>query len=119
MTKPKTKNKNHCSKCHSKHYPPTGKKCQNVVENVKNDPSNSVLPVTSSDSDSDVRDSGVGAFNVDMGGMKKVTRQKDCFVKRVSTPGHSRPSDQADNSETSEDEHPSGGLQALILKELQ
>ena len=60
----------------------------------------------------------MGAFNVNMG-KKKITQQKDCFVKRVSNPGHSRPSDQADGSETSEDEHPSGGLEALILKKLQ
>ena len=90
------------------------------MDNVKNDPSTSVHPVTSSsESDSDVRGLGVGAVNVDIGVKKKITRQKDCSVKKVSTPGHSRPNDQADGSETSEDEHPSGGLQALILKELQ
>ena len=59
---------------------------------------------SSSNSDSDVRDSGVGA------------KQKDCSDKRVSTPGHSRPSD---DSQSSEDEHPIEGLQALIMKELQ
>ena len=120
MTEPKNKNKNYCSKCHSKHYPPTGKKCQVMMDNITNDPSTSVHPVNSSgDSDSDVRDSRVGAVNVDMGVKKKITRQKDCSVRRVSTSGQSRPSDQADDSETSEDEHPSGGLQTLILKELQ
>ena len=119
MTKPKAKNKNHCSKCHCKHYPPTGKKCQNVMDKLKNQPSTSVDPVTaSSDRGSDAQDSGMGAFNVDMG-KKKVTQQKDCVVKRVSNPGQARPSDHTDDSDTSEDERPSGGLQALILKELQ
>ena len=120
MTKPKNKNKNYCSTCHSKHFPSMGKKCQVMMDNVINNPSTSVHPVnSSSDSDSDVRDSRVGAVNVDMGVKKKITRQKDCSVRRVSTPGQSRPSDQADGSETPEDGHPSGGLQALILKELQ
>ena len=119
MTKPKVKNRNYCSKCHSKHYPPTGKKCQNVMDKLKNQPSTSVDPVTlSSDSGSDGRDSGMGVFNVDMG-KKKVTQQKDCVFKRVSNPGQARPSDHTDGSDISEDECPSGGLEALILKELQ
>ena len=60
-----------------------GKKCQNVMDKVKNQPSTSVDPVTSSsDSGSDGRDSGIGAFNIDMGN-KKVTQQKDCVVKKV------------------------------------
>ena len=72
----------------------------------------------SSEGDSDSRDCVVGACKVDMGAKKKITKQ-DCSVKRVLTPGPSRTSDQSDGSETSEDESPSGGLQALILKELQ
>ena len=107
MTKPKVKNKNHCSKWHSKHYPPTGKKCQNVMDKVKNQPSTS-----------DGRDSGMGVFNVDMG-KRKVTQQKDCVVRKVLNPGQARPSDHTDTSDASEDEPPSGGLEALILKELQ
>ena len=119
MTKPKAKNKNYCSKCQSKHYPPTGKKCQSAMEKLKNQPSAGVDPVTaSSDSGSDGRDSGMGAFNVDMG-KKKVTQQKDCVVKKVLNPGQARPSDHTDDSDTSGDERPSGGLEALILKELQ
>ena len=73
----------------------------------------------SSESDSDGRDLGMGACKVDMGAKKKITKQKDCSVKRVLTPGPSRTSDQSDGSEVSEDERSSGGLQALILKELQ
>ena len=119
MTKPKNKNKNYCLKCHSKHYPPTGKKCQAVMDKAKEEPSVSMNPMTtSSESDSDGRNLGVGACKVDMGA-KKITKQKDCSVKRVLTPGHSRTSDKWVGSETSEDERPSGGLQALILKELQ
>ena len=68
-------------------------------------PSTSLQPVTSSsDSDCDVRDSGVGAFKVNMGARKKVTKEKDCSDKRVSTPGQSRPSDRSDDSQSSEDE---------------
>ena len=120
MTKPKNKNKNHCLKCHSKHYPPTGKKCQVVMDKTKEEPSVNMNPMTtSSESDSDGRDLGVGARKVDIGARKKITKQKDCSVKRVLTPGPSRTSDQSEGSETSEEEHPSGGLQALILKELQ
>ena len=89
------------------------------MDKVKNQPSTSVDPVTSSsDSGSDGQDSGMGAFNVNMG-KKKVTQQKDCIVWKVSNPGQARPSDHTDSSDTSEDERPSGGLEALILKELQ
>ena len=120
MTKPKNKNKNYCSKCHSKHYPPTGKKCQADMDKSNKEPSVSMNHMTaSSESNSDGRDSGVGARKVDMGTKKKIIKQKDCSVKRVITPGPSRTRDQSDGSETSEDECPSGGLQALILKELQ
>ena len=73
----------------------------------------------SSDSDSVSRDLGMGASKVNMGAKKKITKQKDCSVKRLLTPGPSRTSDLSDGSEVSEDERPSGGLQALILKELQ
>ena len=97
-----------------------GKKCQ-IIENKSMDkPSTSMQPVmSSSDSDSDVRDSGVGAFKVNMGARKKVTKQKDCSDKRVSTSGQSRPIDCSDDSQSSKDEHQSGGLQALILREHQ
>ena len=120
MTKPKNKNKNYCSKCHTKHYPPTGKKCQSTMDKSSEDSSTSRSHVTaSSGSDSDNRDLGMGASKVNMGAKKKITKQKDCAVKRVLTPGPSRTSDLSDGSEVSEDERPSGGLQALILKELQ
>ena len=78
MTKPKNKNKNYCSKCHEKTLPTYSKKCQMNANKSIDKPSTSVQPVTSSsDSDSDVWDSGVGAFKVNMGARKKVTKQQD------------------------------------------
>ena len=48
----------------------------------------------------------------------KVTLQKDCSVKKAKASGLSRPGDHAVLT-SSGDEHSSGGVQALILKELQ
>ena len=113
----KKKYNNYCSKCHSKHYPPRGKKCQVAMDKASEDPSISRSHMkASSDSDSDL---GMGASKVNMDAKKKITKQKDCSVKRVLTPGPSRTSDLSDGSEVSEDECPSSGLQALILKEFQ
>ena len=75
------------------------KKCHMNANKSMDKPSTSFQPVTSSsDSDSDVRDSGVGAFKVNMGARKKVTKQKDCSDKRVLSPGQSRPGDHSDDS---------------------
>ena len=117
MTKPKAKNKNYCSTCHEKHIPPTGKKCQ-----LKKQPDMELASVNgaqlrSNASDSDVPDSGVGAFNVNMSAMK-TKKQKDCSVRKAVVAGRATSSDE--DAETSEDDqHSSGGLQALILQQLQ
>ena len=115
MTKPKTKNKNYCSTCHEKHIPPSGKKCQ-----LSNKP-NMDLPSTSGAqvmaSSSDVPDSGVGAFYTNKSA-KKVKKQKDCYIKKAAASGQSKSSVQMAET-SSEDEHSSGGLQALILQQLQ
>ena len=119
MTKPKAKNKNHCSKCHEKHFPPTGKKC--TLKEVKDMsiPSTSAQQMTmSSDSDSEVRDSGVGAVKVKMSA-RKITGQKDCSVKKGLPSGQFLPSDHVPAQSSSEDEHSSGDIQARILQELQ
>ena len=53
------------------------------MDKAKEEPSISVNPMTtSSESDSDGRDFGMGACKVDMGTKKKITKQKDCYVKR-------------------------------------
>ena len=117
MTKPKAKNKNYCSTCHEKHIPPTGKKCQ-----LKKQPDMELASVNGAQlrsiaSDSDVPDSGVGAFNVNMSAMK-TKKQKDCSVRKAVVAGRATSSDE--DAETSEDDqHSSGGLQALILQQLQ
>ena len=117
MTKPKAKNQNYCSTCHEKHVPPTGKKCQLKKKPDMDLPSTSGAQLMSSTCDSDVPDSGVGAFHVSMIA-KKVKKQKDCSVRKAVASGHSRPND--DGAETSSDkEHSSGGLHTLILQQLQ
>ena len=67
----------------------------------------------------EVRDTEVGDTNICMDVKCKVTRQKDSYVKRVSAPGQPGPSDQVNQLTSPGEEHPSGGLQSLILKELQ
>ena len=113
MTKPKPKNKNYCSICHKRHIPPTRKKCKPDMDF----PSVSGAQLMSSSGDSDVPDSGVGAFYANMSA-KNITKQKDCSVNKTVVSGHSRPSDQAAEM-SSEEEHSSGGLQALILQQIQ
>ena len=82
-------------------------------------PSTSVQMMTmSSDTESDRQNSGVGAVKVKMSA-KKITKQKDCSVKKGLPSGQSRPSDHVRADSSSEDEHSSGGLQARILQELQ
>ena len=48
----------------------------------------------------------------------KVTKQNDCFVKKATASGCSRPGDRTVLT-SSGNEHSSGGVQALILKEIQ
>ena len=79
--------------------------------------SSAQLLTSSSGSDSDVPDSGVNAYFAIMSATK-VTKQKDCLVKKATASGHSRSGDQTVLM-LSDDEHSSGGLQALFLKELQ
>ena len=80
-------------------------------------PSTSGAQLMSSTSDSDVPDSRVGAFHVNMSA-KKTKKQKDCSVKKAVPSGHPRPSDQGAET-SSEEEHSSGGFQPLILQQLQ
>ena len=82
-------------------------------------PSTSVQPMTtSSDSEREAQNSGVGAVKVKMSA-RKITRQKDCSVKKGLPSGQFRPSDRVPAQSSSEDEHSSGDLQARILQELQ
>ena len=61
MTKPKTKNNNYCTSYQERHFPPTGKWCKLSKKQDQGVPSSSAQLLTSSSgSDSDVPDSGVG-----------------------------------------------------------
>ena len=64
---------------------------------------------TSSDSVSNKQDSVVDSYQVNMSATK-ITKQKDCLVKKGSTSGFLRYSDQAAVWSSSEDEHLSKGL---------
>ena len=113
MTKPK--NKNYCSQCHSKHIPPTGKKCKK--QSVKSCDHGKGPQSLSDDSDVGFRDNNMSFSNVIMSTHKKVVVQKNCKVKRCCAPRHSGPSIKVP-ADASEEECSSGGLQNLILKEL-
>ena len=61
------------------------------------------------------RDSKMNSAHINIGATKKVAMQNDCKVKKAFASGHTRSSDWA-ATDSSEDKHPSGGLQKLILK---
>ena len=116
------KNKNWCTTCTKKHFPPTGKKCPVNIEKQKQE--KAAVNVTVEES-SDVRDSLLG-HNVSKSlasagcSTKGGTRKKDLFVAGPSAPGHDDlcASSSADLTDTEEEEG-SSDIQARILQELQ
>ena len=79
---PKIQNKNHCSKCNTKHVLPTGKKCKNFVDNNKDSDSMELqhTQVSSVDSGSESMDSDINLkqFVKNRKVKSKVTKQLDC-----------------------------------------
>ena len=64
---------------------PKGKKCKLIKKLDMDLPSTSCVHLMSSSCNGDVLDSGVGAFYANMS-TKKITKQKDCFVKKAEWP---------------------------------
>ena len=112
------KHKAYCWACQDRHFPPTGKKCQNV-EKVKNDELQTPSEVKKSrggrsrDSQSNKQ---VISSVLALDKVSSVTHEKDSHAKRVLNPGH------LDQSDTDEDEdlaeEAAGNVQSRILEEL-
>ena len=113
------KHKGWCSKCSKRHFPLTGKKCQEIVNEQS---SADEMPVKSKKKKnvSDGRDSQLSKSKVmspmSLHGQSSVTQKQNFHVKRPSTPGLEDQSDSDDDLESTD-----GGsvlLQLKILDEL-
>ena len=117
MVKTKKQTKNFCTKCQEKHVPPTGRKCDRVVEPSLEDPAVQVAP-REVQQQSDGRDIQLSGDNVRGRADSQVTTQPDCNAKRASAPGARSSSDLSSRSSQEEQAQPSPGIESLLLKEL-
>ena len=113
------KHKGWCSKCSKRHFAPTGKKCQEIVNEQS---SADEMPVKSKKkkSVSDGRDSQLSKSKVmspmSLHGQSSVAQKQNFHVKRASTPGLEDQSDTEDDSDSTNGG--SASLQLKILDEL-
>ena len=111
------KHKGYCSKCNKRYFPPTGKKCQEIVHEQSAAEEMPVKP-RKKKSVIDGRDSQLGKSKVlspmSLHGQSSVTRKQDFHVKRASTPGLEDQSDSEDDLEPAD-----GGSTSLQLKILE
>ena len=114
------KNKNWCTKCTKKHYPPTGKKCLINIETQHLEKSSGSMAVEEDDVVRDCLSSCKVTKSLATAGCstKTSTTKKDLFVDGPGAPGHGDLSDSsgADSTDLEED---SGDVQVRILQELQ
>ena len=114
------KHKAYCWACQDRHFPPTGKKCQNLEHLNSNDdqgPQNKKVAKTKSGGTRDSQLNKVFASVSTHNRTPSVTHEMDSYVKRVSNPGHSDQSD-SDEGGVSTGEG-TGSVQNRILAELQ
>ena len=94
------KHKGYCSKCNKRHFPPTGKKCQEIVHEQSAAEEMPVKP-RKKKSVIDGRDSQLGKSKVlspmSLHGQSSVTHKQDFHVKMASTPGLEDQSDSEDD----------------------
>ena len=112
------KHKAYCWACQDRHFPPTGKKCQNV-EKVRNDemltPSKVKKHGSGRSRDSQSNSQVISSVSA-LDKAASVTHEKDSLAKRVLNPG---PLDQSDTDEDdSSTEEAAGKVQSRILEEL-
>ena len=115
------KNKNWCTTCTKKHFPPTGKKCPVNIEKQQKAAANDTV-----EEGSVVRDSLSGqtvSKSLASAGCstKESTHKKDLFVSGPGALGHGdlSASTSADSTDTDEEAEASSSVQAKILHELQ
>ena len=113
------KQKGWCSKCNKRHFPPTGKKCQEIVNEQS---AAEEMPVKSRKKKGviDGRDSQLSKSKVmspmSLHGQSSVTHKQDFYVKRASTPGLEDQSGSEDDLESADGG--SAPLQLKILEEI-
>ena len=117
------KNKNWCTVCLLKHYPLTGKKCQNkkLSESEQSDVLNS--DVNSSSDDQVIKKLSKTKSKSSKGAVKRTrsatTSKKDLSVKKASASGQLDHSGSGEDMDTAPGGHQDADLQLLILKQLQ
>ena len=112
------KHKGWCSKCTKRHFPPTGKKCQEILSEQS---SADEMPVKSKKKKvTEVRDSQLSKNSIvspmSQHGPSSAIQKQDCKVKRASTPGLADQSGFEDDSDSTDGG--STSLQVKILDEL-
>ena len=108
------KHRGWCSKCNKRHFPPTGKKCQEVIYEQSTADETMVKPKKKGNK-IDGRDSQLSKSKISSSmsphGQPSVAHKHDFHVKRASTPGLEDQSDSEDGSDSAD-----GGTASLQLK---
>ena len=107
------KNKGWCNKCNKRHFPPTGKKCQEVYEQSAAE--EVIVKAKKKGSQIDGRDSQLSKSKLcspmSIHGQPSVAHKQDFNAKRASTPGLEDQSDSEDGFDSAD-----GGSTSLQLK---
>ena len=98
------KHKGWCSKCTKRHFPPTGKKCQEILNELS---SADEMPVKSKKKKvTEVRDSQLSKNSIlspmSQHGPSSAIQKQDCKVNRASTPGLADQSGSEDDSDSTD-----------------
>ena len=113
------KHKGWCSKCNKRHFPPTGKKCQEVIYEQSAADETMVKPKKKG-SKIDSRDSQLSKSKISSSmsphGQPSFAHKQDFHIKRASTTGLEDQSDSEDGSDSADGGR--GSLQLKIFGEL-
>ena len=116
------KNKNYCSMCEDRHYPPTGKKCQQKFSPDSDEGNSTAQKVGPTKKSKNCQSSKhVKAGPVSPHGQPPVTHKKDFYVKTPMAKHLGNSSDSGEDSSSSDDgdQNQQTVLQMKILTELQ
>ena len=114
------KHKAYCWACQDRHFPPTGKKCQNLEHLNSNEdqvPGTRKVAKTRNGGSRDSQSSKVFASVSTLNRTPSVTHEMDSHVKRVLNPGHSDQSDSDEGGDSTGEI--TGSVNNRILAELQ
>ena len=114
------KHKAYCWACQDRHFPPTGKKCQNLEHLNSNEdqvPRTRKVAKTRNGGSRESQSSKVFASVSTLNRTPSVTHEMDSHVKRVLNPGHSDQSDSDEGGDSTGEI--TGSVNNRILAELQ